>query len=89
MPDLSADADNPSASLAMKYGCQMVAMAFQNFDTNMEYYDEFFDNEGSAFVLKPASLRYVPVTIDMPPPPPKAYSYKERSVESDYYSFTI
>jgi hypothetical protein len=29
MPDLSADADNPSASLAMKYGCQMIAMAFQ------------------------------------------------------------
>ncbi len=89
MPDLSADAENPSASLAMKYGCQMVAMAFQDFDTNMEYYDAFFDDEGSAFVLKPAALRYIPVTIDVPPPPPAAYSYKERSVESDYYSFTI
>ena len=89
MPDLSPYTENPSASLAMKYGCQMVAMAFQDFDTNMEYYDEFFDDAGSAFVLKPESLRYIPVTINVPPPPPKAYSYKERSVESDYYSFTI
>jgi len=89
IPDLSTNAENPSSSLAMKYGCQMVAIAFQTFDTNMEYYDEFFDNEGSAFVLKPVSLRYVPVTIDIPAPPPEAYSYKERSVESDYYSFTI
>jgi hypothetical protein len=89
IPDLSATAENPSSSLAMKYGCQMVAMAFQNFDTNMEYYDEFFDNEGSAFVLKPVSLRYIPVTINVPSPPPEEYSYKERSVESDYYSFTI
>jgi hypothetical protein len=55
----------------------------------MEYYDEFFDDAGSAFVLKPVSLRYVPVTINVPSPPPEAYSYKERSVESDYYSFTI
>ena len=89
MPDLSPYTENPSASLAMKYGCQMVAMAFQDFDTNMEYYDEFFDDAGSAFVLKPVSLRYVPVTINVPSPPPEAYSYKERSVESDYYSFTI
>jgi len=89
LPDLSIDPKNPSSSLAMKYGCQMVAMAFQNFDANMEYYDEFFDSTGSAFVLKPAQLRYIPVTIPVPPPPPEKYSYKERPVKSDYYSFTI
>ena len=89
IPDLSSEAENPSPSLAMKYGCQMVAMAFQNFDENMQYYDEFFDDAGSAFVLKPESLRYIPVTINVPPPPPEAYSYKKRSVKSDYYAFTI
>ena len=89
LPDLNMDPNNPSSSLAMKYGCQMVAMSFQNFDANMEYYDEFFDSTGSAFVLKPAPLRYIPVTINLPAPPPEKYSYKERPVKSDYYSFTI
>lgn len=89
LPDLGINAKNPSSSLAMKYGCQMVAMSFQNFDTKMEYYDEFFDNAGSAFVLKPAPLRYIPVEINIPPPPPEKYSYKERPIKSDYYSFTI
>ena len=89
LPDLGIEPTNPSSSLAMKYGCQMVAMSFQDFDTNMEYYDEFFDSTGSAFVLKPAPLRYIPVKIDIPPPPPEKYSYKERPVKSDYYSFTV
>ena len=89
LPDLGINPKNPSSSLAMKYGCQMVAMSFQNFDTNMEYYDEFFDSTGSAFVLKPEPLRYIPVKINIPPPPPKKYSYEKRPVESDYYSFTI
>lgn len=89
LPDLEITSKNPSSSLAMKYGYQMVAMCFQNFDTKMEYYDEFFDNAGSAFVLKPAPLRYIPVEINIPPPPPEKYSYKERPIKSDYYSFTI
>lgn len=89
LPDLGINPVNPSSSLAMKYGCQMVGMSFQNFDSNMEYYDEFFDSTGSAFVLKPAPLRYIPVTIQLPAPPPEKYSYKERPVKSDYYSFTI
>jgi len=89
LPDISADDTNPSASLAMKCGCQMVAMCTQNFDTNMEYYDMFFDEAGTAFVLKPAELRYIPVTIPAPTPPPAEYSYKDRSVSADYYSFTI
>lgn len=89
LPDLQSNDENPSASLAMKYGCQMVGMSFQNFDNNMEFYDLFFDNDGYAFVLKPESLRYVPTTIEVPEPPPKEYSYKPRVKKTDYYNFTI
>lgn len=89
LPDFSGENTNPSASLAMKCGCQMVAMCTQNFDANMEYYDMFFDEVGTAFVLKPAELRYIPVTIPAPTPPPASHSYKERPVSTDFYSFKI
>jgi hypothetical protein len=89
LPDISAYNTNPSAPLAMKCGCQMVAMCTQNFDENKEYNDMFFDEVGTAFVLKPAELRYIPVTIPAPTPPPASHSYKERPVSTDYYKFTI
>lgn len=89
LPNLSEDNSNYSSSLAMKYGCQLVAMSAQNYDSNLQFYDSFFNNAGSAFVLKPAALRYIPVTINMPPPPPQQYSYKPRGVNTDYYSFKV
>jgi len=89
LPDPSIDTNNPSASLSMKYGCQMVGMSFQNFDTNMEFYDELFDNAGSAFILKPENLRYIPVYIKLPDPPTEATSFCERPIKSDFYSFKI
>ena len=89
LPDLADTSTNPSGTIALKFGCQMVGMCFQNFDANMEFYDNFFDKAGSAFVLKPAPLRYIPVTVPVPPPPPAEYSYEERPVEADYYSFKI
>lgn len=89
LPDLSESDTNPSAAFAMKVGCQMTAMCIQNFDANMEYYDEVFDNEGSAFVLKPESLRFIPVTIAKTSAPDPQNSYEKRSVSEDYYSFSI
>jgi len=89
LPNLNSSADNPSPSLAMSYGCQFVGMSFQDFDQYMEYYDLFFDEEGSAFALKPITLRYVPVTIDTPESPPESYSYATRTSSTDYYSFSI
>lgn len=88
-PDLSDTAANPSAALAMNYGCQMVGMSFQDFDDYMEYYSLFFDKSGSAFVLKPENLRFIEVTIPVPPPPNPEYSYQERKVSSDFYKFNI
>jgi hypothetical protein len=89
MPDLGPNDANYPSGLAMSYGCQMVGMNFQNFDSNMEFYDIMFDEAGSAFVLKPKNLRYIPETIKNPPPQNPELSYANRKVESDYYSFNI
>ena len=89
LPDLTATTNNPSARVAMEYGCQMVAMSFQNFDANMEYMAQFFDEAGSAFALKPERLRYIPITVPDPKPQKPAYSYATRNHSSDFYSFSI
>lgn len=89
MPDLSGSDTNYSASLSVKCGCQFNAMSFQNFDANMEYYNLLFDATGSAFVLKPEALRFVPLTVAAPDPPNPEYSYEQRETKTDYYSLTI
>ena len=89
LPDKTSDPINPNFSLCQKYGCQFIAMSYQNYDTNLEYADLFFSENNSAFVLKPTNLRYIHVTVDKPAPPPEKYSYKPRPIKSDYYSFTI
>lgn len=89
MPDLSGSDSNYAASLSIKTGCQLNAMSFQNFDANMEYYDMMFDSTGSAFILKPEALRFVPITVPAPDPPNPEYSYEQRETNTDYYSLTI
>lgn len=78
LPNLSAKNSNYSARLAMAYGCQFIAMSFQNFDSYMEDYNTVFEEEGSAFVLRPELLRHIPVYIDKPPPADPNLSYEER-----------
>jgi hypothetical protein len=89
LPDVSPTDFNYQPSTAMQCGVQMVGMSMQNFDANLEYYDVFFDKVGSAFVLKPAALRYIPVTIPAPTPAPESNSYKERKTATDFYSFSM
>ena len=89
LPDISTNIQNPSSTISLNYGCQMVALSLQSFDSSLEYYNEMFDTAGTAFVLKPIELRYIPVTIPVPPPPNPAYSYAKRDIKSDYYSFNI
>ena len=70
LPDYSNKAQNINPSLGMNYGCQMVGMCFQNFDSNMEFYTLFFNKAGSAFALKTDALRFIQKYITLPPPPP-------------------
>tara|TARA_Y100000591_G_C21778757_1_gene669794 strand:- start:9 stop:1169 length:1161 start_codon:yes stop_codon:yes gene_type:complete len=89
LPDVSSNDKNPSAALGMKYGVQMIGMCYQNYDSNLEFYETFFANAGYAFVLKPEALRYVEVTIAEPVKQNPELSYAPRATKSSYYSFTV
>ena len=78
LPDESSDNKNNSVDLAMAYGCQMVGVSFQNFDTNMEYYTKKFDDSGSAFILKDEKYRHIPLFIAQPPLQDPNNSYETR-----------
>jgi hypothetical protein len=82
LPDVQANNYNPDFNISKTYGCQFIAMSYQNFDTNLELYNEFFDSNRSAFVLKPKNLRYIPVTIEEPPPQDSTLSYAPQTVET-------
>jgi len=89
MPDKGNDPDNPSTVVMRETGCQLLAMRYQKIDVNVEENDIFFDEQGYAFVLKPEKLRYIPVTIPLPPQQNPELSYATRTVKSDYYKFEI
>jgi hypothetical protein len=89
MPDLSARNSNLNPAIHMKYGVQFIGMNNQNDDTNLQFYNQVFNSDNTAFVLKPAELRYIPVTIKAPKPQNPALSYAERNVSTDYYKFNI
>jgi hypothetical protein len=89
MPDRGSDPENPSSIVMRETGCQLLGMRYQKIDTNIEENDIFFDENGYAFVLKPENLRYIPVTIDLPPPQNPELAYATRTVQSDFYKFNI
>ena len=78
LPDESSNNKNVSVDLAMAYGCQMVGVSFQNFDTNMEYYTKKFDDAGSAFILQDEKYRHIPLFIPKPPLQDPNNSYEAR-----------
>jgi len=79
LPDLSSTPTNYPVSIPMSYGCQMIALSFQNYDANMRFYEKHFNGAGYAFSLKPENLRYKEVTITIPDDPPQRVSYKPRT----------
>lgn len=83
LPDLNDYDINPQSAIVMNYGCQFIAMSFQNFDRNMEYYSLFFDKKNSAFVLRPERFRYEQKYIKNPEPPPKDWSFAPRDLSKD------
>jgi hypothetical protein len=88
-PDKGVNPSNPSGMLCRAYGCQMVAMRYQYVDNFLMENALFFDRASYAFSLKPADLRYTPVTIPEPTPQNPDYDYSTRNVSTDYYSFKV
>ena len=89
MPDKGSNPDNPSSIVMRETGCQLLGMRYQKIDTNIEENDVFFNENGYAFVLKPEKLRYIPVTVPLPPPQNPDLAYATRTVQSDFYKFSI
>ena len=63
LPDLGINNNNNSILLAIEYGCQFHCMNIQNFDNYMKFNTSYFDDENSAFVLKPPELRHESVKV--------------------------
>jgi hypothetical protein len=87
LPDAGANPSNPSGIVCRASGCQMVAMRYQLVDSFLTENALFFDRASYAFALKPADLRYEPVTVAAPIPQNPAYSYATRNIATDYYNF--
>jgi hypothetical protein len=90
LPDASiSNPENSNAMVCRETGCQLTAMRFQLFDEYLKENLLFFEEYGSAFVLKPEKLRHIPIEIPEPDPQNPALSYGERQVTSDYYNFSM
>jgi hypothetical protein len=89
LPDLSSTPTNYSVSIPMNYGCQMVALSFQNYDANMNFYEKYFNGVGYSFALKPEKLRFIPETITVPKPAANNVSYATRHVNKPYVNYKI
>ena len=88
LPDLSISNKNHNAQVAWDYGCQFVAMCFQNLDNNMKNYNSMFSEKSSAFVLKPDYLRDT-TTSDTTTQDTSSYVYKPKTVTKDFYNFEL
>ena len=88
-PDLTAQDNNVSFNSQKEYGIQLVGMCYQNYDPNLQFYENFFSSYRSAFVLKPEHLRYVEVTVPAPVPQNPKLSYATKDISADFYNFKI
>jgi hypothetical protein len=70
-PNSGINPSNPNGAYARSIGCQFVAMRYDKFDNYLEENELFFDQNNSAFVLKPRSLRYEKEYVAVPEPNPK------------------
>ena len=79
-PDFTNSTSNSSAALHHKLGFQFVTMNFHIIDQHLRYYINFFNDSGSAFILKPNNLRFKRVTINKPKEADKNLSFEPKEV---------
>ena len=84
-PDYSSDNKNVPAGLHHRFGCQFVCMNYQNMDKNLDYYIDFFQGKGTAFVLKPKNMRYVKKYIPIPKQANPELSFQPRAIIMPQY----
>jgi hypothetical protein len=67
----------------------MVAMRYQYVDTNLMANNTFFQRAGTAFVLKPEHLRYIPEFIKEPIKQNPNLSYETREFGNQYFQMNV
>ena len=84
IPDKGGRPINDGHNGPFTWGCQIAAMCFQEEarDEKLKAYEDKFASVGYAFILKPADLRYVPITIAPPAPPNPKASMESRPAEA-------
>ena len=88
-PDIGTYSANPNISTANLLGIQFTSMNFSNQDSSYTNILNYFNDNGTAFILKPEDLRYTPVNIQVPNNPPPSYSFAPRQSSGRYYNFNI
>ena len=88
-PDIGANSANPNILTSNLLGIQFTAINFSNQDAFYTNTFNFFNDSGTAFILKPADLRYTPLYIQVPNNPPPGYSFAPRQLSGRYYNFNI
>jgi len=91
VPDKSGRPLNDGHNGPFTWGCQLVAMCFQEEarDEKLKAYEDKFASVGYGFILKPEELRYVPITIAPPAPPNPKSSMEARPAEAPGIKFTL
>ena len=91
VPDKSGRPINDGHNGPFTWGCQLVAMCFQEEarDEKLKAYEDKFASVGYGFILKPEDLRYVPITIAPPAPPNPKSSMEARPAEAPGIKFTL
>jgi len=81
--------ENINFNVASALGCQFIGMMPQLKDINLEIYNKAFNDNGSAFILKPPELCYQPIVLETPPPQNPALSLAGRNYSTDYASWSV
>ena len=81
LPNLNNKLDNYDPLIPLNQGCHFIAMKFQNFDSNLAAYFNFFKNKGGfSFILKPKRI--------LSPLNPN-YDYSDGGVDNNAMPYTI
>lgn len=89
VPDL-LNPTNVNYLATNQLGIQMTGMMYQRHkDINLTLYNDFFNKNGFAFVLKPPELRETNDIAQKPIEQTEQVSYATRTIQSNYYAFNI
>tara|TARA_Y100000816_G_scaffold292612_1_gene289090 strand:+ start:7970 stop:9112 length:1143 start_codon:yes stop_codon:yes gene_type:complete len=80
---------NPSGIACRKMGCQLIGMRFSERNVSFVEQEEFFNDNGTAFVLKPADLRFVQKYIPKPKPQNPKLGFQTRAIVAPGMNFNI